>query len=350
MTLTRRAVDNLLPLADMRPTFRDDALRMIGGLPGHPVTRAIRNGALRFDPLDWKDGHAALPRFLEIVHSRGRRGKASKSFAIGFRESTPEAGLLDFEATFESRDAAPAPTTASWRAGAISAEYRLSHGESARIVFESPDGVWEHHVPDRHRPFAERWGVGAPSRLQVAEPTPDPSEYIGGLRALPKGSRRKPSVEDLTAFSLLYRLFVLRRARTDNEPDNNHTCSTTPLLHQQRRSADYIAYPSGRRLAKLGQPRDCSGLACRGREPMKPEESTDRRPMDPARDPGLTGGEAAMRRAAKRVRCRAAENRTPVALGEHGRRVRVTADRDSLVRGGSGSWNEKWGGRRHDAG
>ena len=57
MTLTRRAVDNLLPLADMRSAFRDDALRMIGG---HPVTRAIRNGALRFDPPAWKDGHAAL--------------------------------------------------------------------------------------------------------------------------------------------------------------------------------------------------------------------------------------------------------------------------------------------------
>ena len=68
MTLTRRGVDNLLPLADMRPAFRDDALRMIGGLPGHPVTRAIRNGALRFDPPVWKDGHAAL-RFLASLLS-----------------------------------------------------------------------------------------------------------------------------------------------------------------------------------------------------------------------------------------------------------------------------------------
>ena len=68
MTLTRRAVDNLLPLADMRSAFRDDALRMIGGLPGHPVTRAIRNGALRFDPPVWKDGHAAL-RFLASLRA-----------------------------------------------------------------------------------------------------------------------------------------------------------------------------------------------------------------------------------------------------------------------------------------
>ena len=68
MTLTRRAVDNLLPLADMRSAFRNDALRMIGGLPGHPVTRAIRNGALRFDPPDWEDGHAAL-RYLASLLS-----------------------------------------------------------------------------------------------------------------------------------------------------------------------------------------------------------------------------------------------------------------------------------------
>ena len=159
------------------------------------------------DP-DFRKPPFDLGAFPEIVHSRGGRGKASKSFAIGFRESTPEARLLDFEATFESCDAAPTPTTASWRAGAISAEYCLSHGKNARLVFESPNGIWEHHVPDGRRPFAERWGVGAPSSLQVAEPTPDPSEYIGSLRALPKGSRRKPSVEDLAAFSLLYRLFV----------------------------------------------------------------------------------------------------------------------------------------------
>ena len=167
------------------------------------------------DP-DFRKPPFDLGAFPEIVHGRGGREKASKSFAIGFRELTPEARLLDFEATFESRDAAPAPTTASWRAGAISAEYRLSHGENARIVFESSDGVWEYRIPDWHRPFAERWSVGAPPRLQVAEPMPEPSEYIGGLRALPKGSRRKPSEEDLAAFSLLYHLFV--RVSSDEPP------------------------------------------------------------------------------------------------------------------------------------
>ena len=158
------------------------------------------------DP-DFRKPPFDLGAFPDIVHSRGGRGKASNSFAIGLRELTPEARLLDFEATFESRDAAPTPTTTSWRAGAISAQYRLAHGKNPRIVFESPDGAWEHIVPDGHRPFAERWGVGTPSSLQVAEPTPEPSEYIGGLRALPKGSPRRPSAEDQAAFSLLYRLF-----------------------------------------------------------------------------------------------------------------------------------------------
>ena len=68
MTLTRRAVRNLLPLADLRPAFRDDALRMLGDrLPSHPVTRAIRNDALRFDPPDCTVGHAALSRLARLL-------------------------------------------------------------------------------------------------------------------------------------------------------------------------------------------------------------------------------------------------------------------------------------------
>ena len=68
MTLTHRAVRSLLPLADLRPAFRDDALRMLGGgLPSHPVTYAIRNDALRFDPPDWAAGHAASSRLARLL-------------------------------------------------------------------------------------------------------------------------------------------------------------------------------------------------------------------------------------------------------------------------------------------
>lgn len=68
MTLTCRAVRNLLPLADLRPAFRDDALRMLGGrLPSDPVTHAIRDDALRFDPPDRTAGHAALSRLATLL-------------------------------------------------------------------------------------------------------------------------------------------------------------------------------------------------------------------------------------------------------------------------------------------
>lgn len=66
MTLTRQAVGNLLPLADMRPAFRLDALHLLGGYLRHPVTRAIRNDALGFGPPDWTVGHAALGRLARL--------------------------------------------------------------------------------------------------------------------------------------------------------------------------------------------------------------------------------------------------------------------------------------------
>ena len=74
MTLTCRAFRNLLPLADLRPAFRDDALRMLGGrLPGHPVTHAIRDDALTFDPPDRTAGHAALSRLARLMSDALRR-------------------------------------------------------------------------------------------------------------------------------------------------------------------------------------------------------------------------------------------------------------------------------------
>ena len=56
MTLTQAAIDSLQPIAGMRPTFRRDALCMLGACLRHPVTRAIQDGTLRFDPPDWATG------------------------------------------------------------------------------------------------------------------------------------------------------------------------------------------------------------------------------------------------------------------------------------------------------
>ena len=149
-----------------------------------------------------------LGAFPEIVHRRGGRANSANSFAIGFTERDSEERLLDFEVTFESRDAAPAPVATAWRDEAVSVEYRQSDGRNARMVCESPNGVWECSVPDGHRPFAEHLDRGVLSDLQVAEPKPDPVGYTGSLRALPEGSRHKPSPQELATFSFLSRQFV----------------------------------------------------------------------------------------------------------------------------------------------
>ena len=146
--------------------------------------------------------------FPEIVHGRGGRTNSANSFAIGFTELGHEECALDFEVTFESRDAAPAPVATAWRDEAVSVAYRQSDGRNARMVCESPNGAWECSVPDGQRPFAEHLGRGALSALHVAEPKPDPVGYTGSLRALPEGSRRKPSPQELATFSFLSRQFV----------------------------------------------------------------------------------------------------------------------------------------------
>ena len=157
---------------------------------------------------DFRKAPYDLGAFPEIVHGRGGRTNSANSFAIGFTELGPEECVLDFEVKFESRDAAPAPVTTAWRDGAVSVVYRQSDGRDTRIFCESPNGAWECSVPAGQRPFAEHLGRGALSDLQVAEPKPDPVGYTGGLRALPEGSRREPSPEELATFSFLSRQFV----------------------------------------------------------------------------------------------------------------------------------------------
>ena len=172
------------------------------------AVQAVWDAAYGSGAPDFRKAPFDLGAFPEIVHRRGGRANSANSFVIGFTELGSEERLLDFEVTFESRDAAPAPVATAWRDEAVSVEYRQSDGRNARMVCESPNGVWECSVPDGHRPFAEHLGRGALSALQVAEPKPDPVGYTGGLRALPEGSRRKPSPQELATFSFLSRQFV----------------------------------------------------------------------------------------------------------------------------------------------
>ena len=62
---------------------------------------------------------------------------------------------------------------------------------------------------------------------------------------------------------------------------------------------------------------------------MKPDRSDDRKPAETERDPDLAGATAAMHRAARRTRHRAAENGTPIPVFEDGKVVRVRVDEEA---------------------
>ena len=83
MVLTCRAVRHLLPLADLRPPFRDDALRMLAGrFPSHPVTHAIENDAVRFDPPDWTSGYPASRWLAGLLSDVMTRAIADRRFPL----------------------------------------------------------------------------------------------------------------------------------------------------------------------------------------------------------------------------------------------------------------------------
>ena len=186
------------------------------------------------DP-DFRKPPFDLGSFPEIVHSPGGRAGCAKSFGIGFTEAAPEEHLLDFDVTFEARDAAPAPVAISWRSGAVSARRCPSDGEGARIVFESPDGKWYCPAGGRYRSSAASWASGLPSGLRVAEPEPEPSRDTGHLQALSEGSPREPSPDDLAAFSFLSCQFARSPseeapfASAPNHPSPQRTYDPTKL-------------------------------------------------------------------------------------------------------------------------
>ena len=141
----------------------------------------------RRDPYD-------LGAFPEIVHSRGGRANGADSFSLGFKGLDPRDRPLDFEATFESHNADPVPTTKAWRHGAVSVERRRAKGESPRYVFESPDGSFE--VDDSF----------AALLLQVAM---DEGLKSLGAYLQPSAERQgyMPNSKDLAEFSSLFQEF-----------------------------------------------------------------------------------------------------------------------------------------------
>ena len=92
------------------------------------AVRAVREAACFGEP-DFRKAPFDLGAFPEIVHRGSGRKNGADSFSIGFKESATDERFLQFGATFESRDAAPAPATIAWRHGAVSVEYRHAKGE-----------------------------------------------------------------------------------------------------------------------------------------------------------------------------------------------------------------------------
>ena len=109
------------------------------------AVRAVWDAGNWFGEPDFRRAPYDLGAFPEIVHSRSERANGPSSFSIGFKELKPWLSnrLFDFEVTFESRDAAPAPATIAWRYEAVSVEQHHTKGESPHFVFKLPSGSFE---------------------------------------------------------------------------------------------------------------------------------------------------------------------------------------------------------------
>ena len=212
---------------------------------------------------DFRKAPFDLGSFLEIVHSRGGRASVADSFSIGCRELGPEERRLDFDATFGSRRAAPAPVARAWRDGVVSIEYRLlAKGEDPdedpwkdppqEYVFKSPEGSWRYGIESL---WQTPMHTGFFTLLRIAATGEDPSRHIAAwdsfgvaengesglatssltdyLKPLPGTDARQPSRKDLVAFSNLAN--QLMRARPQGPP-----FASTPIHPVPRRTYDPV--------------------------------------------------------------------------------------------------------------
>ena len=172
------------------------------------AVQAVWDAAYGSGAPDFRRAPFDLGAFAEIIHSRGGRANSATSFALGFTKLGPEERLLDFEVTFESRDAAPAPSTAVWRDGAVSVEYRRLSGESPQVYLQSPSGSWSYPVQAEFRIFEGHRTTGTFSRLRDAAAYDDPMRLIDDLEPSPVTPEHVPSSEDLADFSILAGMFT----------------------------------------------------------------------------------------------------------------------------------------------
>ena len=157
------------------------------------AVRAVWDTAHWIGGPDFRQAPYDLGAFPEIVYSRGGRANGADTFSLGFKELDPCDRLLDFEVTFESHNAAPAPTTNAWRHGAVSVERRRAKDEKPRYVFESPDGSFK--VDSSSADLLHQAAMGDEKSL---------SDY---LQSSAERQGYMPSSGDLAEFSFLLREF-----------------------------------------------------------------------------------------------------------------------------------------------
>ena len=182
------------------------------------AVRAVWDAAHCIGEPDFRQPPYDLGAFPEIVHSRGGRANGADTFSLGFKELDPWDRLLDFEVTFESRDAAPAPATIAWRHGAVSVEHRRTKGESSRYVFESPDGSFKVDSS-----FAEL--------LHQAAMDDDLKSLSAYLQPSAERQGYMPSSGDLAEFSFLLREFI-------TFPTQRSPFASAPIHPSPRRTYD----------------------------------------------------------------------------------------------------------------
>lgn len=182
---------------------------------------------------DFRKAPYDLGAFPEILHFRGGRSTSASSFEIGFAELMLEDRVVDYEVSFESRDAAPAPTKIVWREGteAVSVAYHRSNNETSQIFFESRNGLWFYPVVADHRMFEGAWITGIFSQIHRAKANDDPMSLVGALQPAIWTLEPVPSSEDLAKFSFLAGLFT-------RVPSQEPPFASAPIHPSPRRTYD----------------------------------------------------------------------------------------------------------------
>ena len=179
----------------------------------------------RKDPFD-------LGAFPEIVHNRGGRGSSANSFAIGFKKMAHGNRLLDFDVTFESRNAAPAAATIAWRGGGVSVE-RRAKDENVQYVLDSPNGSWCHRDSADDQMFEGIFTTGLLAILHFVAANDVPTNLVDHLEPSPETQGRVPNQEELAKFTFLSSQF-------GRIPPQEPPFASAPIHARPRRTYDPV--------------------------------------------------------------------------------------------------------------